>query len=162
MSKRRDPTLFLGVSDLAGTPLDTPLFAAVHVTHRLVVRLRQLSRLCRTGRIAWLATREIDSPVYWDVTEDQMTETTTTWHVVGEEHYAELTARRAVPGGYGCLEFIGQTALVSLSELANMREQHMIVDFRDCGGRDEVNEEPFAMTVMQRVRTLGLRSRSQL
>ena len=156
MSKTVNPTLILSVADLNGTSLETPLFAAIHVTHRLVLRLRQLTKACWAHRIAWLATQDVEPPVYWDASDDAMTEQTTTWHVVGASIHIELTARRRRRGGYGQLEVIGQTPVVDLAELMHMRRQRIVLDFREDGDREDGCGEPFAVAVIERLRSAGI------
>ena len=154
MSKAINPTLILSVADLAGKPLKAPLFCALNVTHGLVLRLRRLARLCETHRIAWLTTQQVEPRVHWDG-DDTTTDEHSTWHVIGASIYVELTARRRVRGGYGRLEVIGQTPVVELAELVHMRQQQIVLDFREHGGQDE-RGEPFALAVIERLRIAGI------
>lgn len=151
-----DPTLFLAVADLDGTPLEAPYFAALRVTRITVQRLRQLARTCEVQRIAWLATRDCGPPVYWHVGDEAMTEETSTWHLVGSCVYVELSARRRAVGGYGPLEVIGQTPVFDLAELVHMRKRRIVLDFRTHGGQDDEEGEPFALEVIRRLRSAGI------
>jgi len=155
MTKSINPTLILGVANLRGKPLETPLFAAIHLTHSLLRRMGQLARLCEAHQIAWLATRDLEPLVYWDASDDAMTEQTSTYHVVSTSIYVELSARRRKRGGYGRLEVIGQTPVVDLAELVHMRQQRIVLDFREHEGQDE-RGEPFALAVIERLRVAGV------
>ena len=156
MSKAINPTLILSAADSNGASLDTPLFCALNVTHGLVLRLRRLARLCKTHRIAWLATQDVEPPVYWDASDEVMTEQTTTWFAVGASIYVELSARRRVRGGYGRLEVIGQSPVFDLAELVHMRQQRIVLDFREHHGQNGRDGEPFALAVIQRLRGVGV------
>ena len=156
MSKTVNPTLILSVTDPNGDSSDTPLFCALNVTHGLVLRLRRLARLCETHRIAWLASQDVEPPVYWDASDDVMTEQTTTWFAVGASIYVELSARRRVRGGYGRLEVIGQSPVFDLAELVHMRQQRIVLDFREHDGLNEEDAEPFAVAVIERLRAAGV------
>jgi hypothetical protein len=151
-----DPTLFLAVAGPTGAPLDAPYFAALTVARSTVSRLRQLARLCQSERIAWLATRDCEPPVYWHVADEVMTEQTSTYHVIGTCIYVELSARRRVAGGYGPLEVIGQTPAFDLAELVHMRTQQIVFDFRENDGQAGEDDEPFALGVFRRLRSLGV------
>ena len=155
MRKAINPTLILSAADSNGASLDTPLFCALNVTHGLVLRLRRLARLCKTHRIAWLATQDVE-PVFWDASDDVMTEQTTTWFAVGASIYVELSARRRVRGGYGRLEVIGQSPVFDLAELVHMRQQRIALDFREHDSQNEGEGEPFALAVIQRLRSTGV------
>ncbi len=155
MSRRTDPTLFLQVVDLEGIALETPCFAALNVTRGVMTDLCRLARLSEAHGIAWLATRRFDSPVYWHVSEEAMTEQTSTVHMAGTSVYIELSARRRVTGGYGQMEVIGQTPVFDLAELIHMRKQRIALDFREHGGQSE-GDEPFAWEVVRRLRSVGI------
>jgi hypothetical protein len=156
MSRRIEPTLFLGVTDRHAVPLAAPAFAAVHVTAALVRRLCTLARLCERQKLAWLATRDVEPPVYWDAPEERWTECSTLWHVVGTGVYAELTARPRVRGGYGALEVVGSTPVLDVSELRHLRAQKIVLDFREHEGQDDLADEPFALSVLARLRETGV------
>lgn len=156
MTRRIEPTLFLGVADRDGVPLAAPAFAAVHVTATLVRRLCSLARVCERQRLAWLAVHDIGPPVYWDAPEDQWTECSTLWHVVGTGVYAELTARPRVRGGYGELEVVGSTPVLDVSELQHLRAQKVVLDFREHEGQNDLAAEPFALSVLARLRATGV------
>ena len=156
MSRRLDPTLFLGVAGRDGIPLSAPAFCAVHVTATLVRRLGALARLCERQRLAWLAAQDGDPPLYWDAPEDQWTECSTLWHVVGTGVYAELTARPRIRGGYGALEVVGSTPVLNVSELQHLRAQRIVLDFRGHDGQDDLADEPFAISVLARLREMGV------
>jgi hypothetical protein len=156
MSRSTDPTLFLGIAGPDGAPLSTPLFGALHVTSQLTRRLRRLAHLCERERLGWLATRDVEPPVFWDASEIDWTEQSTTWHVIGTSVYAEFTARRRKRGGYGQLEVVGQTPVLDLAELEHLRAQRIILDFREHDGQDDVLDEPFALAVLSRLRETGV------
>lgn len=156
MSKTVNPTLILSVADPNGASLKTPVFCALTVSSGLVLTLRRIARLCETHRIAWLATQHVPSSVYWDASDDVMTEQTTTWFAVGTSIYVELSARRRVRGGYGRLEVIGQSPVFDLAELVHMRQQRIVLDFREHADREEECSEPFAAAVIERLRSAGV------
>lgn len=151
MSRRTNPTLFLGLANGKGTPLTAPLFGAVNVSAVLVRRLRRLARLCERERLERLVTCDVEPPVFWDALDDDWTEQSTIWHVDGTYVYAEFMARRRKRGGYGKLEVVGQTPLVDLVELEHLRAHHIPMDFRDHEGQDDVLGEPFALAVWSRL-----------
>lgn len=151
-----DPVMMLGVARLDGTPIDSPLFAAVSVTEELLTRLRLLTDLCGAHRIDWLMTETLTPPVYWDQAPGDplgpLTDITTQWHVLGTLHYAELTARRPLPGGgYGLPEVIGQTPLVDIVEYESLQARGYIIDFREHERHDEVIGTPFVLAVYRRM-----------
>ncbi len=157
MNHNPDPILILSVAKADGTPIDAPLFAAIHVTETLVDRLTTLSRLCKENHLAWLATYHLDPPVFWDIAAHGLIEITTVWHIAGEAHYAELIARRpSAEGSYGLSETIGETPLVDLSEFGNLREQGYFIDFREHQGREAASSEPFALAVIEQMKARGL------
>ena len=85
-----------------------------------------------------------------------MTEQTTTWFAVGTSIYVELSARRRVRGGYGQLEVIGQSPVFDLAEIVHMRQQRIVLNFREHGDREEGCGEPFAVAVIERLRAAGI------
>jgi hypothetical protein len=152
-----DPILILSVAKPDGTPIEAPLFAAVHVTQSLVTRLSKLSRLCKTHRLMWLATDHVDPPVFWDVAAHGLIDVTTTWHTVGDIHYAELSARSPLAGGsHSLAEVIGVTTMVDLSECEHLRAQGYVIDFRQHEGHEEAVGEPFASAVVRQMKASGL------
>ena len=162
MTRRRlDPVMILGVRGPNDSPVDSPLFAAVLVTRGLLYRLRLLSRLCRTHRLAWLTTYELDLPVYWDVPPgsemDGLTDMTTIWNTVGEHHYGELQARMPLSDGeYSLPCTVGTTTMVDTSEFEHLRNIGYPVDFWEWYDWDEVFDMPFEERVSQRLTEMGL------
>lgn len=155
--KKPNPILILSVAAPDGTPIRATLFAAVSVTHALTTRLAKLSRLCKANKLAWLATEQVEPPVFWNVAAHDLIDPTTTWHTVDDMHYAQLMARRPrAGGGHGLPEVIGETPLIDLAEFKRLRAAGYVIDFREHDTHEEATGEPFASAVVEQMKACGL------
>ena len=157
-----EPTLILAVTDPHGTPISSPLFAAIKLTASLFDRARALTRLCAEHRIERMSVLEVAPPVYWDIAANAVAEQVfdgdTRWTVQGTGHNVELWGRRRTADGkYTAVHCLAVSVHADISLLESLREQTVLVEFLvDDRGHEQLLGQPFSLAVHARMVALHM------